>query len=370
MAGVAPAVRLYLQPLGLLAGESAQVALDRGWARPLGEGGIAFTACRIRVREPSGFAQSIVPVSALENWSEAKGEAVGAALARVLARLSARPALPATPRPETPLIMGVVNVTPDSFSDGGRFFRLSDAIAQGQRLWQEGAAIIDVGGESTRPGAAPVPAEEEIDRVVPVVRALAEAGIEVSIDSRKAAVMAAAIEAGARMINDVSALRHDPESLRLAAGSGLPVVLMHSQGDPATMQRNPTYEDVTLDVYDELEERVEACVAAGISRQRLLIDPGIGFGKTLAHNIDLLNGLSLYLGMGLPVVLGASRKAFIGRLADEAAASERLPGSLAAALLGLANGASMIRAHDVGATRQAVRVWQAVMLGAPAAAAC
>jgi dihydropteroate synthase len=257
--------------------------------------------------------------------------------------------------------MGVVNVTPDSFSDGGRFLEPAAAIAHGRKLHAEGAEIVDIGGESTRPGAAPVSAEDEIRRVLPVVEALAASGILVSIDSRKAKVVRAALAAGARMINDISALRHDPESLEVAGASGCPVVLMHSQGEPATMQQRPTYAAASLDVFDHLEERILAWVAGGYDRRRLLVDPGIGFGKTVAHNVEILSRLGLYLGLGSPMLLGVSRKSFIARLAEDAPASERLPGSLAAALAGIAQGVTIVRVHDVAATRQCLRIWQSLM---------
>jgi dihydropteroate synthase len=256
--------------------------------------------------------------------------------------------------------MGVVNVTPDSFSDGGRFLEPAFAIAHGHRLHAEGADIVDVGGESTRPGAAPVPAAEEMRRVLPVIEALAASGILVSIDSRNAAVMRAALAAGARMINDVSALGHDPATLEVAGASDCPVVLMHSQGEPATMQRQPTYACAALDVFDHLEQRMLAWTARGFDRDRLLIDPGIGFGKTVAHNVEILSRLGLYLGLGAPILLGVSRKSFLARLAGDAPPSERLPGSLAAALAGVMQGIAVVRVHDVAATRQCLQIWQAL----------
>ena len=256
--------------------------------------------------------------------------------------------------------MGVVNVTPDSFSDGGQFFEAGAAIELGLRLHAAGADIVDIGGESTRPGAAALDAEEEIRRVLPVVEALVRAGVLVSIDTRKAAVMGAAVAAGGGMINDISALRHDPESLEAAGASGVPVVLMHSQGEPATMQVHPTYDMAPLDVFDHLAARVQAWTDAGFERSRLLIDPGIGFGKTAEHNLEILGQLGLYLGLGLPVLLGVSRKSFIGRIAGGAPPAERLPGSLAAALWGVAAGAAVLRVHDVAATQQALAVWQAL----------
>ncbi len=257
--------------------------------------------------------------------------------------------------------MGVVNVTPDSFSDGGDFADARVAIDQGRALSGAGAAIIDVGGESTRPGSDPVPIGEELDRVLPVVEALAADGITVSIDTRKAEVMRAARDAGARMINDVSALTHDAKALDAAARSGAPVALMHTRGDPKTMQVNPVYDCAPLDVYDYLEARIAACVAAGIDHARIVVDPGIGFGKTpTGHNIEILRNLGVYHGLGCPVLLGVSRKSFIGRLAGVEEAKRRLPGSLAAALAALDQGVQMIRVHDVAETAQALAVWNAL----------
>jgi dihydropteroate synthase len=355
-------IRVYLRPLGVIAGSAAQAAIEGGWARPLGGPSLAFTGAQVWLRGPQPPGEEVLPAGEVESWAAGQGEAAAAAAADALARLAAPVPLPDPLPQRPPLVMGVVNVTPDSFSDGGQFYGEADAIAQGRALWQAGAAIVDVGGESTRPGAVPVPEDEEIRRVVPVVRALAGDGILVSIDSRKAAVMRAAIEAGARMINDVSALRHDPKSLGVAATSGLSIVLMHSLGDPQTMQQDPRYERAALDVYDSLEGRIEACLAGGIARERLLIDPGIGFGKTLAHNLDLLHNLFLFRGLGLPVVLGTSRKSFIGRIAGDPAA-ERGPGSIASALFGVLHGASIVRVHDVAAMHQALRIWHAMALG-------
>lgn len=273
----------------------------------------------------------------------------------------------AAPRPpfagvamDRPAVMGIVNVTPDSFSDGGDRFDPATAIESGLAMWRAGAALVDVGGESTRPGAAPIDVEEEIDRVRPVVAALAAAGVRVSIDTRHAAVMAAAAEAGAAVINDVTALTHDPEALTVAAGSGLPVILMHMLGTPATMQQDPRYEDVAFEVYDYLAQRVETCVAAGIPLSRLCVDPGIGFGKTQAHNCTLIARLALLHGLGCPVLLGASRKAFIGRLSAGEPPKARLPGSLALALAGAARGAQILRVHDVPETLQALALQQAL----------
>ena len=261
---------------------------------------------------------------------------------------------------EKPRIFGVINVTPDSFSDGGDALALEDALRRGKAMLDAGADILDVGGESTRPGAAPVGIEDEIARAVPVVRGLSDLGAKVSIDTRHAPVMEAAIEAGATIINDVTALSHDPDSLDLAVASGLPVILMHMQGDPGTMQDNPQYEDAAQDVFDYLKQRVAECEAAGMDRSRIAIDPGIGFGKTLDHNLDILARLNLYRDFKCPVLLGVSRKTFIGKLGGDAAPKERLGGSLAAVLAAAARGVRLFRVHDVAETRQALTIWQAI----------
>lgn len=265
---------------------------------------------------------------------------------------------------DRPRIMGILNVTPDSFSDGGLFLKPEAALMAARRM-AAGAEILDIGGESTRPGASPVAATEEIGRTAPVIAALRAGGLElpISIDTRKAAVAGAAFAAGASILNDVTALQHDPAMAALAAAQGCPVILMHSLGDPATMQDDPRYDDVLLDVYDALADRLAEAEAAGIARARLMVDPGIGFGKTLEHNLALLARLSLFHNLGVPVLLGASRKRFIGTIGAEAEAARRMPGSLAVALQGLAQGVQMIRVHDVAETRQAVSLWQAVTKG-------
>jgi dihydropteroate synthase len=352
--------QVYFRPLGLIEGVAAQVAVENGWALPLQGGESAFTGCEVWQRRREGIARAILPAAELSAWIEQQPDPLRQDAARLLERLLAPPSWPDGLAPRRPLLMGVVNVTPDSFSDGGEFLEPGAAMAHGLRLHAEGADIVDVGGESTRPGAAAVSVEEEIRRVVPVIQALARAGVLVSIDSRKAAVMRAAIAAGARMINDISALRHDPQALAAAGASGLPVVLMHSQGEPATMQVQPTYELAPLDVFDHLMARVQAWTDAGYDRARLIIDPGIGFGKTVDHNVEILSQLALYLGFGLPILLGVSRKSFIGRLAGGAPPAERVPGSLAAALHGTAAGVAILRVHDVAATQQALAIWRAL----------
>ncbi len=263
---------------------------------------------------------------------------------------------------DRPRLMGVLNVTPDSFSDGGLHHRLPEALARARELAAEGADILDIGGESTRPGADPVPLAEEIARVVPVIAALRADGfvLPISIDTRNAEVARAAFDAGADLFNDVSALSHDPASLGVAAGAGRAVCLMHAQGDPRTMQDAPAYDDVLLDVFDYLEARIAAAEAAGIPRARILVDPGIGFGKTTAHNLALIRGLSILHGTGCPILFGASRKRFIGTVGEASAPADRMAGSIAVALEALRQGAQVIRVHDVKETRQAVRLWTAL----------
>jgi dihydropteroate synthase len=263
-----------------------------------------------------------------------------------------------TIRLDQPQVMGIVNATPDSFSDGGGYADAGAAAEAGALMAQQGAAIIDVGGESTRPGASIVWEGDELERVLPVVQQLAASGNAVSIDTRKSGVMSAALAAGAAVINDVSALTWDSQSTEVVAKAGAPVVLMHHQGDPTTMQDAPRYDDVLVDVYRWLGDRIDATVEAGIARDKILVDPGIGFGKTVAHNLELLNGLALFHGLGCPIVLGASRKRMIGALSGEAPAGQRLPGSLALALKAVEQGVQIVRVHDVPETMQALKVWR------------
>ncbi len=259
-----------------------------------------------------------------------------------------------------PRVMGILNVTPDSFSDGGRFLTQEAALRQGERMVEEGAAIIDVGGESTRPGAKAVETEDELARVIPVIEALSEKlPVPISIDTSKPQVMRAAAEAGAGLINDVRALR-EPGALESAAACGVPVCLMHMQGRPRTMQHDPSYTDVVSEVRAFLLERVVACERAGIPRSKLLIDPGFGFGKTLNHNLALLRGLASLVDLGLPVLVGLSRKSMIGTILGDVPIERRVQGSVAAALLAAREGASILRVHDVAPTVEALKVLTAL----------
>jgi dihydropteroate synthase len=260
-------------------------------------------------------------------------------------------------------LMGVVNVTPDSFSDGGLFLDPEAAIAHGRRLAQQGADILDVGGESTRPGAEAVSAEEERDRVAPVVAGLAAdngAGVPISIDTSKASVAQAALDAGAEIVNDVTAFRADPELAGLCGERGCGVVLMHMLGTPRTMQENPTYDDVVDDVKAFLAERIEAAMAAGVDEERIWIDPGIGFGKTLEHNLELLRRLGELRRLGRPIVIGTSRKSFIGKLTGREV-DRRLGGTIASNVLAVRAGADVIRVHDVLELRQAITVAEVIL---------
>jgi dihydropteroate synthase len=257
---------------------------------------------------------------------------------------------------DKPLVMGVVNITPDSFSDGGRYFERDKAIAHARRLAEEGADIVDIGGESTRPGSAPVGEDEELSRVLPVLEALPD--LCVSVDTRRPAVMQAALDAGASMINDVQALQA-PGALEAVRESQCAVCLMHMKGEPATMQRDPHYDDVVGEVKHFLQQRVAGAEAAGIARERIVIDPGFGFGKSAAHNLTLLRRLAELADVGAPLVAGLSRKSTIGKLTGRPT-GERLAGSLAMALVALQGGATILRVHDVKETRDVIAVWQAL----------
>jgi len=264
---------------------------------------------------------------------------------------------------ERPLVMGIVNVTPDSFSDGGRFLDGSKAIAQAMRLVEEGADIIDIGGESSRPGAAPVPADEEVARLLPVLRAMRGVPVPVSVDTVKPEVMRAVLDEGAAMINDITALSA-PGAIDVVAGSNCGVCLMHMQGEPRTMQAAPHYEDVVAQVRAYLGRRAKAVETAGVGRDRIVIDPGFGFGKTVRHNLELLRRLDAFAELGLPLLAGWSRKSSLGKITGRPA-DQRLAASLAAAVMALERGARLLRVHDVAATRDAVSFFCALRDGVP-----
>lgn len=357
---------IYLQPTAIFWDRSQRRAVDEAdvpeWkGLPLAGGRLSFAALDVLTRaSPETKRRTVVLGDAFSgDWGR---EALAAA--DILKELSEPRARLAGLSLERPRIMGIINVTPDSFSDGGEFASARDAVAHGLRLIEEGAEILDVGGESTRPQADYVSPDEELRRILPVIEGLrAKTDAVISIDTRKADVMRCAAQAGADILNDVSAFTHDPESLEVAAETGLPVILMHAQGDPKTMNDNPQYDDVVLDVFDYLESRIQACVAAGIPKAKIVADPGIGFGKYLRHNVAVMAGLSLYHGLGVPILLGASRKKMIGQLCNVEAAKDRVPGSLASAIAGVAAGVQIVRVHDVAETKQAIEVWRACVAG-------
>jgi dihydropteroate synthase len=337
--------RAYLRPGALHWEPEAAELIALGRAVPLLGG---RTACSLfeRIAWPEGAAPQSRYVRATELTQDDR-------LPPALTRARAAPF-------DRPRLMGILNVTPDSFSDGGEHAEAGAAVARGLWLAAEGADVVDVGGESTRPGAVEVPAEEELRRVLPVVEALAAAGVTVSIDTRKAAVMRAAVAAGARIINDVSGLGHDPGSLEAAAESGAVVVLMHTRGTPATMNLAPRYRRCALEVFDELAARIEACAAVGIGRERLVVDPGLCFGKHEPDNLDLLRNLALFHGLGTPVLLGASRKGWTAAIETGWAPKERLPSTLAVTLWALNQGIQVFRVHDVAEHRQLLTAWRAL----------
>ncbi|HYG90645.1 MAG TPA: dihydropteroate synthase [Azospirillum sp.] len=339
--------RIYVRPLGLTSPGHALPG-----ARPLAGGWLSFDRCEVIVRRGAVLERKLVALGDPTSWPDE--------LPASLHRLSApRPAFAGIPL-DRPRIMGVLNVTPDSFSDGGLHLDAEKAVEHGLAMVAAGADIVDVGAESTRPGALPVPPDEQIRRAIPVVTRLTQRGVVVSMDTRSAAVMRAALDAGAAIINDVSALTHDPESLGVAAAADAGVILMHMRGVPETMNLAPAYSDPALDVFDELEQRVQACEAAGIPRGRILVDPGIGFAKTMPHGAAITRALSLFHAMGCGVLVGFSRKGLVERWADAIEPQARLPGSLAAALVAFSQGVQVVRAHDVAATAQARDVWEAL----------
>ncbi len=347
---------LHLKPTGLVYGRSASLACEAGLAGAIADGSIAFTQLEL-IEGKAGAATRQTRTYC--DVSRSQEPAVQDLLARIVRPRAAIAGLSL----EQPRIMGVVNVTPDSFSDGGLYSEAETAISHAAHLAIAGADIVDIGGESTRPGSEAIDSREEHNRVIPVLEGLRGGSAVVSIDTRRAAIMSAGAKAGAQIINDVSALTFDDAALATAAHTELPVILMHAQGDPRTMQRNPTYDDVVLEVFDYLEGRIAACEQAGISRSRIVADPGIGFGKTIDHNLALLSELSIFHGLGVPILLGVSRKSFIGTLSDEPDPQARQIGSVSAALAGIAQGVQLVRVHDVTATRQALRVWTASMSG-------
>ena len=321
-----------------------------------------FAAWHVSLRDDGAVKSAVVPVAELDGWiaampdrlaEAAKAQRAGVARPRGNLQLGER-----TVRLGEPQLMGILNVTPDSFSDGGKHVDAAAAAEAGFAMGAAGAAIVDVGGESTRPGAPLIWEGDEIARIEGVVAALAKGGVAVSIDTRKAAVMEAALAAGAHLVNDISALRYDDRAMEVVVQAGCPVVLMHAPSAKSDPHADGTYAHVLLDVYDMLAERVAACVAAGIGRAKIIVDPGLGFGKGVGENLTLVNGLALFHTLGCPILFGASRKRMIGALDNEAPADQRLGGTVALHYQAAAHGAQLLRVHDIAENRQALRVWR------------
>jgi len=356
--------QLWLRPLGLLVGKVAAMAVERELALPLAGGTKAFAAAELLARRRGGVAAAVAPLPRLRAWAEKQSTPVKTRIARLLTALSDKRPHWAGFALDRPVIMGILNVTPDSFSDGGAFIDPARAVQHGRALLGAGADIIDVGGESTRPGAKPVSPQEELRRVEKVVRELAEAGAAVSIDTRHAEVMEGALAAGARIVNDITALSGDPRSPAVAARAKAFVVLMHMQGEPLTMQAEPHYDLASVEVADYLDGRIAACEVSGVAKTRIVVDPGIGFGKGPAHNFEILARLALFHGLGCGVLVGVSRKSVVGGLEGAPAVGQRLPGSLAGALHAFGQGVQILRVHDVAETRQAIAMARAIESGA------
>ena len=346
------AARILIRPTGFV---DAPFGYDGKVARLAGGLNFFASAELLRIEGNRRVAAEMVPVEWIEDrfdddlaaqWSALTGTPQPLQLGERTVRL------------DQPQVMGILNVTPDSFSDGGQHADAETAVGAGVEMSSAGAAILDVGGESTRPGAQTVWAQDEIERIRPVIERLAAGGAAVSVDTRKSEVVTAALQAGARLVNDVSALTFDPRSAEVVAAAGAPIILMHHLGSPETMQQDPRYDDVPVEVYQWLSERIDVAVAAGIDRSKIMIDPGFGFGKTVAHNLELMNGLAMFHSLGCPLVVGASRKRTIGALSNEAPADQRLGGSIAFAIKAVEQGAQLLRVHDVPETIQALRIWR------------
>jgi dihydropteroate synthase len=352
------ALSLYLRPL--------DIAPDHppgAHARALAGGALRFASLDVSWRmkaEPANLSRWRGPWAAVLDWAETAGEPIKRRVWALLSRLETPRAVIAGLDMAQSHLVGIVNMTPDSFSDGGQFRGSDDAIAHGMRLAAEGAGMIDVGGESTRPDSAGISLEEERARALPVVTALVKAGLGVSIDTRKAAIMSEALDAGARLVNDTSALSADPASRALVAARGVPAILMHTRGTPADMRRQARYDSTAHDVYDELERRIAECEAAGIPRARLIVDPGIGFAKDGPHNAHVLANLAMLHALGCPIMLGVSRKRMVRAVEASGPPAGRVPASLGVAWSALDKGVQVLRVHDVAAHAQMMAAWRAV----------
>ena len=362
LSNISADARLYLTPTWYV---PTPIGLPDGAAARMGNGLIWFQGYELTALDGARrMARVTIPVADFANAIAALPDRLAQRALQLAANISAqRPPLVAgdrTIRFDAPQVMAILNITPDSFSDGGKHMGDPQAAADaGFAMAAAGAALIDVGGESTRPKAPKLWEGDEIKRIAPVIERLAAAGVPVSVDTRKAAVMEAALAAGAHVVNDVSALAHDPRSLEVVARAGCPVVLMHAPSAGDDPHENPTgYGDVVADVFDHLEARIAACLTAGIARERIMVDPGLGFGKRLADNLALVNGLATFQGLGVPLLFAGSRKRLIGALSNEAPAADRLGGAVALAFRAAQLGAQMVRVHDVKESVQALHLWR------------
>ncbi len=366
MTAPSPHASLYFRPTAFI---DAPFGFDGQFARLAG--GLQFFSAWEVIAVDGGKRSGawLIPIDRIDEiltkLAPGQAEAARATIARITAPRGTLTLGSRTIRLDQPQVMGILNMTPDSFSGGSDVLENPGAAASlAVDMATGGAAIIDIGGESTRPGATPVWEEDEKKRVIPVIEQLAASGTALSLDTRKAAVMEAGLAAGAHMINDVSALLYDDRALAVVAGSTCPIVLMHFPGKPTDPHSSDAYSDPLIEVYDWLSDRIDAVVAAGVARDRIIVDPGIGFGKGVAANLAILNGLSLFHGLGCPLLVGASRKRMIGALSGEAAADDRLGGSITLALKAVEQGAQIIRVHDVPVTVQAIRIWRGLRDGA------
>jgi dihydropteroate synthase len=359
-----PETGIDLRPVGLVQGDLAANLCRDGGALPMAGGPFAFTACEMFVAGPDGVAIYFSALGDLAGWAEQQDPATARAIPAKLGLLS-------RPRPDfaglaldRPRLMGIVNVTPDSFSDGGDFFDSDAAISHGRKLVAAGADLLDIGGESTRPGSEPTSPDAELARVLPVIAGLADCGVPLSIDTRRGMVMDAALTRGVSVVNDITALGDDPDAPGIVARHGASVILMHMLGRPRDMQVEPRYGHAPYEIMKFFKDRVAVCELAGVSRDQITVDPGIGFGKNDDHNLKILAEAAIFHGLGCALVIGASRKSFIGRVAGVDDAKSRLAGSLAAAGLGAGQGAQILRVHDVAETRQALAILDRAFIGA------
>ena len=335
-----------INPIGFLSGAAASRAISEGFAAPLVGTEVAFVSVETFSKLPTGEFECIVVPASSSNLELTKLTGEREAFAGI--------------QLNKPIVVGVLNVTPDSFSDGGEFLRPKDAIARAIALVLEGADIVEIGAESTRPGATPLEEREELERLLPIVEAAVAEGIRVSVDTRRANVMKSVIDAGVGIINDVTALTWDAESIDAIASSGVSIVLMHMQGSPRTMQDNPRYNLASVEIYEWLSQRVEACVRGGIPSDRIAIDPGFGFGKTTNHNKEILDRVGMFHGIGCALCIGVSRKSFLGAITQAHAPKHRLAATIAATMIAIARGTQIHRVHDVAAVKQAIDVWNAL----------